>query len=199
MIRLVSALTVLLATLSACAETTPLEPGVYENLLIAVNKDGLVTGYYRESQGEGVVKNCEFFFKGEAKNGMANIAVWGDQVFDGKIKAGAEDLNLKIEKGRELPGCGLVLMPEIANGLDFDLLTKAPWSELRRITNEKSFFYSEPKADKQLKAYLVKGDVVGVVASQGDWLQIDYYSSNGKTSRRWVSAKDTSVLQTPQK
>lgn len=183
---------------NACAESVRFEPGVYENLLLAVNSNGVVTGYYREAQGEGAVKTCAFTFKGEAKAGVANILVGSDKSFAGEIKAGSDDVNLKIAKGRELPGCGLVLMPEIASGLSFDLITKAPWIELRIIASEKSYFYSEPKADKQLKAYLVKGDVVGIVASEGDWLQIDYYSSSGKTSRRWINNKETISFQSAQ-
>ena len=188
------AITLTLIT-NACAEIVRFEPGVYENLLLGVNKNGSVTGYYREAQGEGVVKSCVFSFKGEAKESSANIIVGGDKSFPGEIKAGTDEINLKIEKGRELPGCGLVLMPEIATGISFDLITKAPWSELRVITNEKSYFHSEPKADKQLKSYLVKGDVVGVVATQNDWLQIDYYSSNGKMTRRWINNHETASLQ----
>ncbi len=126
---------------------------------------------------------------------MANIITWGDKPFAGVIKAGSTEINLKIEKGRNHLGCGLVLMPEIANGLSFDLITKAPWSELRTIANAKSYFYSEPNSAKRQKSYLVKGDVVAVVASQGEWLQIEYYSRNTKISRRWICSQDTTTLQ----
>lgn len=194
-IKLFSIVVALISVTSACAEATHFEPGVYENLLLAVNKDGDVTGYYREEQGEGVVKSCAFSLQGAAKEGVAKIVAWGDKPFTGELKAEADAINLKIEKGREIPGCGLVLMPEIASGLSFDLVAKAPWSELRAIANEKSYFYSEPSAAKLLKSYLVKGDVVGVVASQGEWLQIDYYSSSGKMSRRWIYARDTASFQ----
>ncbi len=180
---------------NAQAETIQFEPGIYENLLLAVNKNGVITGYYREEQGEGVTKTCEFFLQGEAKEGVANIITWGNKPFAGVIKAGTTEINLKIEKGREHPGCGLVLMPEIARGLSFDLITKAPWSELRTIASEKSYFYSEPNSAKRLKSYLVKGDVVGVVAIQDNWLQIEYYSSNAKITRRWICSQNTATLE----
>lgn len=179
---------------NACAESIAFESGVYENLLLAVSSDGAVTGYYREAQGEGVVKTCAFMFKGEARTDVANILIGEDESFTGKIHAETDGINLKIAKGRELPGCGLVLMPEIAEGLSYDLITKVSWSELRTITSEKSYFYSEPKVDKQLKSYLVKGDVVGVVTKEGDWLQVDYYSDGGKMSRRWINNKETTSL-----
>lgn len=182
---------------NACAESITFESGVYENVLLAVNSDGAVTGYYREAQGEGAVKTCAFTFKGEARSDKATISVGADESFPGEIQAETDAINLKIEKGRELPGCGLVLMPEIAEGLSYDLVTKASWSELRTITSEKSYFYSEPKVGKKLKSYLVKGDVVGVVTEEGDWLQIDYYSDSGKMSRRWINSKEAiSLLST---
>ena len=195
LIKLSLAIIVLTSMADAFAEATHFEPGIYENLLLAVNSNGSVTGYYHEAQGEGAVKTCAFSFKGEAKSGVANILVGGDKSFSGEIKAGTDAVNLKITRGREIPGCGLLLMPEIESGLSFDLITKAPWIELRKISSEKSNFYSEPNSDKQLKSYLVKGDVVGVVASQGDWLQIDYYPSSGKISHRWIRNQDTANLQ----
>lgn len=197
--KILSIITFALASMTnACAESTTFEPGVYENLLLAVNSDGKVTGYYREAQGEGAVKTCAFKFKGEARGDVATILVGENESFPGEIQSETDGINLKIAKGRELPGCGLVLMPEIADGLSYDLITKASWSELRTITSEKSYFYSEPKVDKQLKSYLVKGDVVGVVKKEGDWLQIDYYSDSGKMTRRWINAKETQGLQSPQ-
>jgi hypothetical protein len=75
--------------------------------------------------------------------------------------------------------------------LGYDLVANAPWGELRLITSEKSYFYSEPKTEKKLKSYLVKGDVVGVVKQEGSWLQIEYHSASGKMSRRWINAIET--------
>ena len=69
--------------------------------------------------------------------------------FSGEIEAGSDEINLKIEKGLEIPGYGSVLLPEISS-ISVDLITKTFWNELRATTNEKSY-YSEPKAHKQLK------------------------------------------------
>ena len=192
---LISLLMLLFLSINAQAEVNYFAPGAYENLLLAVNKNGAVTGYYREVQGDGVTKTCSFFLQGEAKDGIANITTWGEKPFAGVLKADGNKVNLKIEKGQEHPGCGLVMMPEIATGLSFDLLTQARWSELRTIASEKSYSHSEPNANKGLKSYLVKGDVIGVVANQGEWLQIDYYSGDAKISRRWIYKRDTETLQ----
>ncbi|RYY74134.1 MAG: hypothetical protein EOO52_14815 [Gammaproteobacteria bacterium] len=188
-------MTLLVITNVHAQHSISFESGVYENLFLAVSKDENILGYYRERQGEDIVKSCTFSFKGEAKHSTAKIIVSGEKSFPGKIIAGTDEVNLQIEKGRELPGCGAVLIPEIANGINFDLITKAPWSDLKIITSEKSYFHSEPKTDKQMKGYLVKGDVVGVVAIQNDWMQVDYYSNNGKMTRGWINSHETASLQ----
>lgn len=55
-------------------------------------------------------------------------------------------------------------------------------------------FILNQKIGNKLKSYLVKGDVVGVVTKEGDWLQIDYYADSGKMSRRWINSKETISL-----
>ena len=198
-ISLLSIITIVLVSMTnAYAKPIALESGVYENVLLAVNPNGAVTGHYREAQGEGIVKTCAFTFKGKAHAGKANIIVGEENAFSGEIQAKTESIKLKIIKGRELPGCGLVLTPEITDGLSYDLTNKTSWNELRIITSEKSYFYSASKADKKLKSYLVKGDVVGVVTKEGDWLQIDYYSGNGKMRRHWINSKETASLLSTQ-
>lgn len=194
-IKLLPIIAPLLASITnACAGPIAFEPGVYENMLLAFSPNGTITGYYREAQGEGVVKSCTFSFSGEARSGTATITVKSDESVSGTIQPDNDAIHLKIPKARELPGCGLVLMPEIADGLDYDLIEKKPWRELRTISKEKAYFHSEPRSDKKQKSYLIKGDVVAVVEKEGEWLHIDYYSNSGKFLRRWIQDADTNIL-----
>lgn len=194
LIRLFSIVCVTFITaLNAYAKTLQFEPGVYETLLLAVDKNGAVTGYYYEELGQS---RCRFFVKGNAKQGLAKLVAWEHEPISGELKAGADEVILTVKGARDFSGCGMVMMPEIDTGVSYSLVAKAPWSELRSIASAKAYFYSEAKADKQLKSYLVKGDVVGVVASQGEWLQIDYRSpSNGKISRRWIYSRDADTFR----
>lgn len=194
-IKILWVITIALAAVTnARAESINFESGLYENLLISVNANDVVTGYYQEAQGEGVVKSCTFSFSGGARSGTATITVKSDESVSGTIQPDNDAIHLKIPKARELPGCGLVLMPEIADGLDYDLIEKKPWRELRTISKEKAYFHSEPRSDKKQKSYLIKGDVVGVVEKEGEWLHIDYYSNSGKFIRRWIQDADTNIL-----
>jgi len=59
--------------------------------------------------------------------------------------------------------------------------------ELRRIVDTRANLHSAPAEGKKMRAFLVKGDVVGVIAESGDWLHVEY-PDKGKTTRGWVRA-----------
>ncbi len=190
---------VLLAVcLSACAgDSQPrLTSGYYEQLMLAVDAQGKLTGYYREEQGEGVVKTCSFFLTGNGTSGEIPVVTWNDEVYPGTLKAQKGGVTLKIEKGRDHPGCGLVLLPQISKGLDLDHVASAQWSELRQIGKERTYFHSAPQASKVLRSYVAAGDVVGVVAERGEWLEVEYRGKKA-TSKGWILAKNTAKLVQP--
>ncbi len=49
-------LVLFLQPMACLAEELPLKSGVYEGLMLAVNNNGEVTGYFNEQQGQGVEK-----------------------------------------------------------------------------------------------------------------------------------------------
>ena len=49
-------LVLFLQSMACLAEELPLKSGVYEGLMLAVNNNGEVTGYFNEQQGQGVEK-----------------------------------------------------------------------------------------------------------------------------------------------
>lgn len=195
-----SVLLLLVAVLPACAgESAPrFTSGQYEQLMLAVDSEGRLTGYYREEQGEGVVKTCTFYLVGQGAGGEIPVVTWSERPFQGTLKAQKDGVTLKIEKGRQHPGCGLVLLPQIAEGLDFDRVAEAAWSELRRISSGRAHFHSAPDAARVLKSFVVSGDIVGVVARKGTWLEVEY---RGKkvTTKGWIAASDTAQLAPPER
>jgi hypothetical protein len=166
------------------------KPGYYEGLMLAVDQERNLTGFYREEQGEGVVKNCSFFVSGKATSDEINIATWNKEVFPGTLRAEKEGLKLKIAKGREHPGCGLVLLPQIAEGLLLDQVYNSKWVGLRVISSQRAYFYSGPDSSKKLRSFIVKGDVVGVLSENNEWLQVEYIGGK-KTTKGWIHANET--------
>jgi hypothetical protein len=173
-----------------------LRSGIYEGLMLAVDPQGGVTGYYREEQGEGVTKTCSFFLAGKVTAGATPVITWSsNQRFPGTLTPLSDGVELRIEQGREHPGCGLVLLPTIESGLEHSLIRETNWRELRRIVDKRANFYSSPSDAKKTRAFVVTGDVVGVIAESGEWLEVEYPGK--KTTRGWVRAAATQKLPAP--
>lgn len=174
-------------------------PGMYEFLMLAADQKGEVTGFYRESQGEGVVKTCSFFLKGTDTGGQANLVTWHDQVFPGILKNESKnDINLKIAKGLEHPGCGLVLMPMIAEeGRGFTRIYASKWESLKIVKSDRAPLFSEPSADKKTKSYFIKKDVLGVVSVNGEWVNVEFPREGKAAIKGWLRSSDMQDLLPP--
>jgi hypothetical protein len=200
-IRLAAGLCAALLATSAFAETPAprLRSGIYEALMLAVDPQGGITGYYHEEQGEDVVKSCSFFLAGKAAAaaGATPVLTWSDdRRFPGTLTPESDGVELRIEQARKHPGCGMVLMPEIASGLGRSLIRETNWRELRRIADKRAYFHSAPSDAKKTRAFVVTGDVVGVISESGDWLEVEYPGTK-KTTRGWVRAAATQKLTAP--
>lgn len=171
--------------------------GQYEGLMVAVSPQGAVTGHYVEEQGEGVVKRCAFSLSGQlAAGGEAAIRSWSSVQLPGRLKFDKEGVTLTLPEGTQHDGCGLVLMPQIATGLALDLVAPAGWTALHHITADKAPFFDTPQSAKPRRAYVVKGDVVGVLAEQDGWVRVEY-PAKGKRVAGWLQPGTTAVLTAP--
>jgi hypothetical protein len=177
---------------------TQLKSGVYEGLLLAVDRSKHVTGYYREVEGEGVTKSCTFFLSGQQKGVGADIVTWGAEAFPGSIKAVSQGVILRIEKGRDHPGCASVLPPLISEGMLFDRVSTADWTSLRRVVVRRAYFFKSPGSTVRAGAYVVLGDVVGVIEGRGTWLKIEY-AGNDTHVIGWLLAADTTEFRPPRR
>jgi hypothetical protein len=173
-----------------------LKSGIYESLMLAVDTHGAVTGYYREDQGSGVTKTCSFFLSGHEKGGQADVVTWNIEAFRGSLKAADQAVVLRIEKGRDHPGCGSVLPPLISDGMSFDRISTADWTSLRRVTKKKAFIFRKPDGREKRGTYVVAGDIVGVLSKRGDWLMVEY-PNDGKRVKGWMRAADAAQLHPP--
>ncbi len=171
------------------ADAPALQPGIFEGLMLAIDPSGRVSGYFREEQGQGVTKTCTFFLSGQASGNPFDIVTWSNETFPGSLKIVGDDIELKIPKGREHPGCGMVLLPEIAQGVEFDRTGKTNWIGLRVVAAPRAYFHAKPSDAEKLRVFVVKGDVVAVIADQGDWLDVAYPGEK-KTTEGWIRAAE---------
>lgn len=179
---------------SAWAEAE-LKSGVYEGLMLAVSPDSDVSGYYRESQGDGVTKTCSFFLAGHGKT-KASVVTWSDESFPGMIKAVDGGVVLQIEKGRDHPGCGMVLLPTISKGLALDRVADSNWIGLAVAAAPKTFLFGQPQEDQQGRSYVVAKDVLGIVSARQGWLEVEYVNGDRRTTG-WVKEGDVRKVSPP--
>lgn len=175
----------------------PIRPGRYEGFSLAVGPGGEVAGYFRQQQGEGVVKSCAFFLSGhQANGGRIAVLTWSRQVFPGTLAATDGGVVLTVPRAGLHPGCGLVLPPAISEGLELSLVSREHWMDLRRVTTSGAVLRAAPGAGAKRVARLAAGEVLAVRARRGGWLQVDDLQS-GHRATGWVPASATEALMPP--
>lgn len=172
--------------------------GRFEQLDLAVAPGGHVLGSYREVQGEGVTRTCAFALSGvvdASGRGKITASAGTGPAQAGTIVANAGSVVIALPHGRDFPGCGSVLMPEIASGLELTKTASAAWTSLVRIGAERARLHIAPSSPAT-HGYLVRGNVAGVTGVSGDWLAIDFIGDTGRSSKGWIARSDTAPLMT---
>jgi hypothetical protein len=183
---------------SADAGPATFQSGIYEGLMLAVSLNGELEGFFREEQGEGVTKTCAFFLHGRAA-GAATVPIttWNQQAFPGSLAPKADGVQLAIPQGRDHPGCGLVLLPAIAQGIMLDRTLRTTWSALERIAVRRAYLHARPADGHTLRTYTVQGDVVGITGRTSGWIRIELVSNEGGSVTGWIQETEARPL-TPQ-
>ena len=177
----------------AMAANAP-KSGEYDELMLARNPStSMISGYFRSETGGGGF-SCIFYLSGKLKSGAAEIETYFPETPNEKISGlltvnSADSVTLKLKE--EHGGC-----PNVQHFADADQPAKfsmskvhANWVEIRVVKAEKSNFFASPKGKKPLKTYLVRGNAVGVVDNQPDWVRVDYPGSSKATSG-WIRRAD---------
>lgn len=170
--------------------------GMYEGLMLAVAPDGRVTGSFQQAQGEGVVKQCRFLLVASSAMQPMSVVTWSTQAFSGTLVAHADELALKVSRLREHPGCASVLPPDEGQGLVLDRQSEAQWIELRRVQAERAPMQADVDKSSRARGYLVRGDIVAVLAVRGQRMLVDYPGAK-RTVRAWLDASDTEGFVPP--
>jgi hypothetical protein len=180
--------------------------GYYEGLMVAIDKEGKVTGYFEQSIGVGVTRTCSFFLKGQVVSGaMVNIVAWSgpwrgpeDRAMPGVIKPNADSVYLKIKGAdEELAGCITFMGSFISDGTDFSRNYESQWTSIKMVSKDRAYIYSEPSLKKKTKAYFIKDDVVGIIAANQEWVQVFYPRFEKSTIKGWLKRSDVDDLEPP--
>ncbi|UZE27265.1 hypothetical protein [Pseudomonas asplenii] len=182
--------------ISLCAGTSAfaagLHSGKYEQLMLAVTPEHQVEGFYSEERGEGNF-SCAFYLQGKPEA----LSTWVDEVYPGSVKASADGVTLKVEQGQQHPGCMNVLMPEIATGLDLSQTASKNWIGLVTVSADKALLQKTQNAKATKGPYIVKDDVVGVLAFKDGAAQVEYINAEGRSFTGWISQDQYTRLSVP--
>jgi hypothetical protein len=178
----------------ALAASPTLHSGKYEGLMLAVTPDRQVEGYYAEALGEGVTRSCAFYLQGKP----GALTTWLDAAYPGSVKPSSDGVTLTVAEGRQHPGCLNVLMPEIATGLDLTQTANKKWIGLVTVSADKAYLLKTPGAKAVKRPYIVKNDVVGVLAFKDGWAQVEFINADDRSFTGWISQDQYSRLAAPQ-
>ena len=96
---------------------------------------------------------------------------------------------VRLALATEHGGCANVWQfADMSQPADFALQQAQPWTSVRVVKASKAYFYDAPGAAHG-KAYVVKGDGVGVRAAQPGWAQADFVGENSASSG-WLRESD---------
>lgn len=183
----------LCAMVPAFAGSAALHSGKYEGLMLAVTPEHQVEGFYAEEMGEGVTRRCAFYLQGKPEA----LTTWLDDAFPGSVTASSDGVTLSVERGREHPGCINVLMPEIATGLDLTQTASKNWIGLVTVSADKAYLQKTPGAKAIKRPYIVKDDVVGVLAFKEGWAQVEFINVQDRSFIGWISQDQYARLSAP--
>jgi hypothetical protein len=178
----------------ALAGPAALHSGKYEGLMLAVTPEHQVEGFYSEAMGEGVTRRCAFYLQGKPEA----LTTWLDEAHPGSLAPSSDGVTLTVEEGRQHPGCLNVLMPEIATGLDLTQTASKKWIGLVTVSADKAYLLKAPGAKAAKRPYIVKRDVVGVLAFKDGWAQVEFINADDRSFSGWISQDQYTRLTAPE-
>jgi hypothetical protein len=181
---------------SAAHAAPQVASGAYDNtLLVGVDPaTGAVSGYFDMTQEGPPSVSCVFYLKGRLAGGAAKVATFFPDDPRGDLIAGSLTSQgggkVRVALPTEHGGCGNVWQfADTSQPADFALQKAMPWRSVRVVKADKAYFYAAPGAAAHGKAYIVKGDGVGVRAAQAGWAQADFVGAS-HTSSGWLRESD---------
>ncbi|CAM3298218.1 hypothetical protein BZK31_14090 [Pseudomonas floridensis] len=183
---------------SALAEGLTLHSGKYEQLMLAVTPEGQIEGFYSEERGVDTTFSCAFYLQGKTEAGKASaVSTWLDEVYPGTLEPSIDGVVLTVEKGQQHPGCMNVLMPDISTGLDLSKTEGKKWIGLVTIAADKAWLQKTPEAHSAHGAYIVKDDVVGVLAFKNGAAKVEFINDKGRSFTGWIGQDQYARVKVP--
>ncbi len=162
-------------------------------------KTNMLTGYFENYTGfdeeTGSPKfSCIFYLQGTITGSQFKVYTYYPNDTSDSIKGNIQlisDKDVSIKLFEEHGGCWNV-QHFADEQVKFSLEKQIAWTQIRFITTEKTYFYSDKSLATKQKSYLVKNDFVCIVKIEDDWAYCTYY---GKTIKEgWIKTADLNKI-----
>lgn len=193
----------LLALANVPSSAAAIVSGDYDGLLIGVDQQGVVTGYFESSTGAGKF-SCIFFISGKLNGNSARVDTWFPKDLDAKqvIRGVLEQVShektpaIRLTLPEEHGGCWNV-QHFATDPASFTLSTAGKWTSIRIVAAPKAYFYDAPASGKPRKAYAVPGNAVRVFESRDGWVKAEYVSEDGRATSGWLMESALFTARSP--
>ena len=174
--------------------------GDYGSLIIGIDAENSLTGYFNEATGIDEKGNasftCSFFISGasDGKGGF-DIRTWypedPDEVVEGVLRRSDSGSAINIKLEGEHGGCWNVA-PDLKDesGLDFTLTKKGDWIAVRVVSSKRVYLFKSIDAGAPQKIFVENGEVVQVLETHGDWAKIKFVSPGGRSAYGWMKKSE---------
>jgi hypothetical protein len=171
--------------------------GIYDDVVVGVDDNGMLTGWLQIYRGEDKQFSCVFYLTGRIKeNGEFDILSWypGDKEppIKGKARLTNKDAKptLSIKMESEPSGCGQCYPGGLTEWSDFTQISSGDWKAIRIVSSEKAFFYKKPDSKTKQKAYLVKFNSLMVDDKKDEFVKAKYKNEHGTITSGWIKLDD---------
>lgn len=168
----------------------------YRKLYLAVD-NGNVTGFFDNPFTAPAANNpdrdptCRFLLKSTSVTpNQVDFATQfsGDRGQPISVSSSAKGVWSVHVRG-DLPNCDV---PTISTGDSLTISAARDWIGFAAVASRRTRLYLRPDDSSVTKAYLVKDDVVAVLARKDEWVQVDYFA-RGTDLIRWIKRSDLQV------
>jgi len=165
----------------------------YRKVYLVVEK-GEVQGFFDNPFTAPAANNpdrdptCRFLLKSsDTKGNTITFSTYFADEKGGKISLSpGSQQSWAVKVDGDLPNCEV---PTIESGDSLTFKSERNWIGFAMIASKRAPLFSASQDSARTKGYLVKNDVVAVLARIGDWVQVDYFA-RGNDLVRWVKRSD---------
>ncbi|MEP9357391.1 hypothetical protein [Sphingomonas sp. KR3-1] len=152
-----------------------------------------VTGYFQSFTGDRQQFSCIFYFSGTLRGRQAPVRSYFPatpaEAIAGTLTRDT-DGGIAVRLAEEHGGCWNVQhFADDTQPAAFALAAAHPWLAIAVVKSPKAYFFDRAGAPAPRKAYVVRGDGLGIRAVRDGWLQVDF-TGGARPISGWIRQAD---------